>query len=153
MLVLRQGRPADWAAVHALLTDAGLPVDDLDQVSMVRFTVATRPSMHTESLTGAIGLQSFDEVGLLRSLVVAQSARSAGCGSKLVQAVEHIANEARLSQLWLLTTTAKRYFENRGFQAVARELAPPAIRQTAEFTSLCPNSAVLMMKSLLARSR
>lgn len=109
--------------------------------------------MHAESLTGAIGLQSFDEVGLLRSLVVAQSARSAGCGSKLVRAVERIANETGVRELWLLTTTARDYFENRGFLAVGRELAPPAIRQTAEFTSLCPDSAVLMMKTLRARSR
>ena len=147
-LVLRQGRPDDWAAVGALLAGAGLPVADLDEASMVRFTLATRPSLRGEPVTGVIGLQSFAEVGLLRSLVVAKSARSAGCGSKLVQAIERIANEAGVRQLWLLTTDARGYFENRGFQAVSRELAPQAIRQTAEFTSLCPASAVLMMKTL-----
>ena len=147
-LALRQGRPDDWAAVGALLVDAGLPVADLDEASMVRFTIATRPSLPGGSLAGVIGLQSFTEVGLLRSLVVAKSARSTGCGSKLVQAVERIASEAGVRQLWLLTTDARGYFEDRGFQAVSRELAPVAIRQTAEFTSLCPASAVLMMKTL-----
>jgi len=147
-LLLRPGRPDDWTAVGALLADAGLPVDDLDRASMVQFTIATRPSKRTESLAGVIGLQSFDDVGLLRSLVVATSARSAGCGSRLVQAVERIASETGVRQLWLLTTDARDYFENRGFQAVSRGLAPPAIRQTAEFTSLCPDSAVLMMKTL-----
>jgi len=101
-----------------------------------------------EPVSGVIGLQSFEEVGLLRSLVVAKSARSAGCGSKLVQAVERNANAAGIRQLWLLTTDARDYFENRGFRAVSRELAPPAIRQTAEFTSLCPASAILMLKTL-----
>ena len=147
-LVLRQGRPDDWAAVGALLADAGLPVDDLDQASMAEFTIATRPSMRAEPVSGVIGVQSFEEVGLLRSLVVAKSARSAGCGSKLVQAVERNANAAGIRQLWLLTTDARDYFENRGFRAVSRELAPPAIRQTAEFTSLCPASAILMLKTL-----
>lgn len=147
-LVLRSGRPEDWAAIRALLVDAGLPVDDLEQASMVRFTIATALSMPAQTLAGAIALQSFDEVGLLRSLVVAKPVRSAGCGAQLVQAVERIANENGVRQLWLLTTGAERYFENRGFAAVSRELAPPAIRQTAEFTSLCPASAVLMRKIL-----
>ncbi len=146
--MLRQGRPDDWAAVGALLADAGLPVDDLDQASMVRFTIATTPSMHAEIVTGVIGLQPFENVGLLRSLVVARSARSAGCGTMLVQAVERIAIETGVGQLWLLTMDARGYFENRGFRAMSRALAPPAIRQTAEFTSLCPDSAVLMMKTL-----
>ncbi len=153
-LVLRQGRPGDWAAVGALLADAGLPVDDLDQAAMAGFTIATRAtratraSMPAEPPSGVIGLQSFDAVGLLRSLVVAKFARSAGCGSKLVEAVERNANAAGVRQLWLLTTDARGYFENRGFRSVSRELAPLAIRQTAEFASLCPASAVLMMKTL-----
>ncbi len=104
--------------------------------------------MPAETLAGVIALQSFDEVGLLRSLAVAKSARSAGCGSKLVQAVERTANETGVRQLWLLTTSAERFFEYRGFRAVSRGLAPPAIRQTAEFAGLCPDSAVVMMKIL-----
>jgi amino-acid N-acetyltransferase len=147
-LLLRQGRPDDWPAVGALLADAGLPVDDLDPASMPQFTIASRASKRAEALAGVIGLQSFDKVGLLRSLVVATSARSAGCGSKLVQAVERNASEAGVRELWLLTMDARGYFENRGFRAVSRETAPPAIRLTAEFTSLCPDSAVLMMKTL-----
>ncbi|MCI0517368.1 MAG: hypothetical protein L0Y45_06000 [Woeseiaceae bacterium] len=51
-------------------------------------------------------------------------------------------------QLWLLTTGAEHYFEKLGFLAASRALAPPEIRQTTEFTSLCPDSAVLMSKSL-----
>lgn len=144
----RPGRHSDWPAVAGLLADAGLPVADLDAVSMSRFTVATPRSLPNENLAGIIALQAFGDVGLLRSLVVARSARSAGCGSRLVHEVERIASETGVRELWLLTTEAARYFENRGFRAAARELAPLAIRETAEFSVLCPASAVLMRKSV-----
>ncbi len=147
-LTFRPGRHGDWPAVAALLADAGLPVADLDADSMSGFTVATRGSLPRETLIGSIGLQVFDEVGLLRSLAVSKSARSAGCGSKLVQAVERIATEMGVRELWLLTTDAARYFETHGFRAVGRELAPAAIRETVEFSALCPDSAVLMRKSV-----
>ncbi|HSD68330.1 MAG TPA: GNAT family N-acetyltransferase, partial [Woeseiaceae bacterium] len=106
------------------------------------------PAADGEALAGVVALQPFSAVGLLRSLVVAQAARSAGCGSKLVQAVERTAARSGVRQLWLLTTGAEHYFEKLGFLATSRALAPPEIRQTAEFTSLCPDSAVLMCKSL-----
>lgn len=147
-LTIRPGRHDDWPAVAALLADAGLPVADLDADSMPGFTVATRTSLPHETLVGSIGLQAFGEVGLLRSLVVAKSARSAGCGSELVQAVERIASEMGVRELWLLTTDTAPYFETRGFRSVPRELSPAAIRETAEFSALCPESAVLMRKSV-----
>jgi len=47
-----------------------------------------------------------------------------------------------------LTTTAERYFERLGFKAIGRDAAPPEVRETREYSSLCPSFSSLMMKSL-----
>ena len=47
-----------------------------------------------------------------------------------------------------LTTTAADYFARLGFVRIDRDAAPPAIRATAQFASLCPASAHVMRREL-----
>jgi amino-acid N-acetyltransferase len=84
----------------------------------------------------------------LRSLVVAGAARRAGLGGKLVGALEAAAQAAGITELWLLTIDAERFFERHGFDIVERAVAPADIRGTDEFGNLCPDSAFLMRKHL-----
>lgn len=146
---IRKAVTADWTVVHGLLRAAGLPVEDLDSGKRERFLLATERGEGRDRVLGAIGLESFGNVGLLRSLVVDTAARGTGCGSQLVDALERKASVEGVTELWLLTIDADEFFASRGYRAVSRELAPPAIRDTAEFSSLCPGSAVLMSKQLL----
>jgi len=50
--------------------------------------------------------------------------------------------------VWLLTTTAREFFERLGYAAVDRADVPGAIRATAQFSSLCADSATVMVKRL-----
>ena len=111
---------------------------------MADFFVAARGG----SLAGAIGVEAFSRVGLLRSLVVHPESRAAGLGRLLVAALEAHARGRGLTELWLLTIDAERYFRARGYTSTQRSEAPPSIRDTAEFSRLCPGTAVVMRKSL-----
>jgi|GEM_PF-1466424 len=44
----------------------------------------------------------------------------------------------------LLTTTAENYFAKKRFTKSPRENAPNSIRQTTEFSVLCPSTSVYM---------
>jgi amino-acid N-acetyltransferase len=99
-------------------------------------------------LLASIGLEVLGTVGLLRSLVVAKDARSSGLGGKLVGALESAAEAAGITELWLLTIDAQRFFQRHNFEIVDRTAAPDEIRQTDEFSALCPGTAYLMRKSL-----
>jgi amino-acid N-acetyltransferase len=135
----------DLAAILALLEQAGLPRDDLTSgVDRVRFWVV-RDGQH---LLGAIGLESFGGAGLLRSLVVARAAQGAGLGSLLVGTLEAAAVAAGMTQLVLLTLTADKFFARRGYGVIGRATAPVAMRDAAEFRSLCPASAICMSKTI-----
>ncbi|MBU8975882.1 GNAT family N-acetyltransferase [Lysobacter sp. MMG2] len=129
--------------VRALLVEAALPVEDLDQ-SNVHFMVA----VDDDATIGAIGLEVFGPVGLLRSLVVRPEARGDGTGGRLVDALESFARTNRVSQLVLLTQTAAAFFAHRGYAVIDRAAAPAEVQRSAEFRSLCPASATCMIKVL-----
>jgi len=144
MPTLRQATSDDWPVVRQLLGECGLPVSDLAADRLDGFLVAE----DSNALVGLIGLEVFGRTGLLRSLVVAGNVRSSGLGGKLVGALESAAQVAGITQLWLLTVDAERFFERQGFSIVDRESAPEQIRRTEEFSGLCPDDAFLMMKKI-----
>lgn len=141
---VRQARPDDWDLVRALLQAADLPVDDLGSGRLGGFLIAGED----EAIVGLIGLEAFGAAGLLRSLVVAKDARNSGLGGNLVRALEAAAAAAGIGELWLLTTDAQRFFQRHDFEIVDRTIAPDDIRQTDEFSTLCPDNALLMRKTL-----
>jgi N-acetylglutamate synthase-like GNAT family acetyltransferase len=51
---------------------------------------------------------------------------------------------------FLLTTSAAPFFESLGFARIDRTAAPEAILRTRQAASICPASAVLMVKDLKA---
>lgn len=133
------------AAARELLIANDLPVDDLDDPSITLVGTFDGPT-----LVGVVGLQMYDRAGLLRSLAVGDSARSRGIARALCQRVISLATERGFAALWLLTMTARDYFARLGFEVVDRATVPGVIRQSAQFTSLCPDSAIVMRRVLAA---
>jgi amino-acid N-acetyltransferase len=101
-----------------------------------------------EEPEGIVGLEVFNTVALLRSLAVASSRRGAGLGSKLLVHAEDFARNLGIRSIYLLTDTAELFLKHRGYQSTARDDAPPAIRETKEFSGICPLSSVFMVKHL-----
>lgn len=128
--------------VRALLTTNQLPVSDLtDRIQLLGIWREAR-------LVGVIGLGPHGDVGLLRSLAVDASLRGTGLGGQLVERLESLAASEGTQSLYLLTTTAESFFQKRGYRCIPRESAPAAIRETSEFSSICPASSAFMCKVL-----
>jgi amino-acid N-acetyltransferase len=53
-----------------------------------------------------------------------------------------------VANLFLLTTSAQDFFSRHRYQAIGRKSVPAKVAAAAEFTRLCPGSAVCMTKSL-----
>jgi amino-acid N-acetyltransferase len=94
-------------------------------------------------LVGCAGLETYGELGLLRSVAVDASARGTGVGTRLVEAVVAAARERGLRDLFLLTTTAAPFFERRGFASVLRSSVPAEIAASWEFRAGCPQTAII----------
>lgn len=134
----------DLSAVRALLESERLPASDLDEHALERFLIWRDDA----GVNGIVGLELYADVALLRSLVVARHARGSGAGAALTRAAESLAAESGANSVYLLTTSAERFFSARGYDNIDRREAPKAIQGTTQFSALCPSSAVLMMKRL-----
>lgn len=137
---VRQARPDDLAAVHALLEECHLPTADIDGRSLAEFVVAEAG----ESIIGVAGVEQHGRYGLLRSVATSESMRGRGVARTLTRSAIDEARSRGIDEIYLLTTTADGYFPALGFLRVDRESAPMEIRQSSQFTDLCPSTAVLM---------
>lgn len=125
-----------------LLTEQKLPVSDIDGEKLLYAL------MYDGKIIGTAGLEIFEDCALLRSVSIAKDEQGKGLGKMINQQVENYAREAGINCLYLLTTTAKDFFEKQGYCVIKREDTPEAVIQTAEFSSLCPSTAVVMKKRI-----
>ncbi len=140
---IRDACEDDLTDIRRLLERNALPTADL-AVSRPAFVVARTG----DALLAAGGLESFGTAGLLRSVVVDEAHRGAGLGRALVLHIERAAADRGLTRLLLLTETARDFFLGLGYADIPRETAPEAVRGSAEFRALCPQSAHCMQKRL-----
>lgn len=137
-----QARRADLAGIRRLLDTEHLPSIDITEDALEHFLVYRDET----GVVGGVGLERYGEVALLRSLAVARKQMGRGLGRRLVVAAEKLAAELNVRSIYLLTTTAESFFEHLGFRRMPRQDVPLAIRNTREFSSLCPATAVMMVK-------
>jgi amino-acid N-acetyltransferase len=141
-----QFRPAtaeDWPAIASLLKRYNLPLEGA-QAHLEHFLVALDAT--TGTLEGVAGLECYGDVGLLRSVAVAE--RQRGVGAALVERILEQARLSGLQQVVLLTTTAADYFLRFGFHRIERSEAPAAVHASQEFQGACPASATVMLRYL-----
>ena len=136
---VRSATVADYPAVIALLEAAGLPTAGVPR-TLGDFLVADAG----DGLAGAVGLERYGSGALLRSAVVRPGDQGTGIGAALVRALLDRARDGGLREIYLLTTTAERWFPRFGFAPIEREQVPDAVRASVEFREACPASAVVM---------
>lgn len=122
---------------------SGLPFEDLDkdQHLLVGY-------YENEKLIGTGAMEIYGDYGLLRSVSITEAMRGKKLGSKITY---HLIEHARLSSLkglYLLTETAKGFFEKIGFELIDRNKAVAEIKNSSEFRHVCPASAVCMYLDL-----
>jgi amino-acid N-acetyltransferase len=135
----------DKQEVLDLLTGTELPIEDLTDEKMQNFMVARSED---KSMIGVVGIEMFQENGLLRSLAVQPAYRGRGLGGQLTREIESFARSNGIKTLYLLTLTAADFFSKFDYQVIQRDRAPESIQNTAEFNNLCPVSAVCLYKTL-----
>ena len=138
---IRPATPSDLPQIERLLLASALPTvgvrDALDG-----FLVAE----HEGALVGVVGIEACCDYGLLRSTAVDAAWRSRGLGRRLVERAIAEAEARGTRALYLLTTTAERWFPSFGFAATPRDAVPAEVRRTEEFRDACPASAVVMVR-------
>jgi amino-acid N-acetyltransferase len=92
-------------------------------------------------IVGCAALEVYSDGALLRSVAVAPELQRHGLGGALTAAAVQLAETLHVPAIYLLTTTAQRYFPRFGFEATTRADVPATVQTSVEFTTVCPATA------------
>lgn len=144
MLDIRPARPEDLGAIKVLLAVCLLPTQEVDDAHCAFFVA--------ESERGIIGVCSIESCGgcvaLLRLLGVMPGYRKQQIGRRLINRAMNYAEEQGLDHLYLLTETARNYFQSVGFSIQDKKAAPGELGQSKLFAQLSRTNAQLMFRHL-----
>jgi len=140
-IIISKAEPAALEGILALLDVVNLPRDGVAE-HLDGFRVA-RDGMGW--LVGCVGMERHDNLGLLRSAAVTPELQRSGLGTRLTEAILQDAARQGLSEVLLLTTTARDFFEKKfGFALTGRDAYDERLAQSPEWRLPCCSSAVLM---------
>lgn len=144
LFVFRPATSEDWPSVARLLSMHDLPLEAA-QAHLSTFVLAFDAAGH---LAGVAGLECYGDAALLRSVAVDPACQGQGLGRQITEAALYLARQQDVQRLYLLTTTAPDFFARLGFERIDRADVEAPVRQSVEFTTLCPASAVVMRRTL-----
>lgn len=133
----------DFIHFRNLLRSSGLPADDLNLKRDL--LVACRED---GDLVGTGALEIYGSYGLLRSLSVKLGTRGKALGTTLTNHLIENAKKRGLKGIYLLTETARGFFQKKGFVDVSREDVPSELHASSEFSGVCPKTAAVMKLDL-----
>lgn len=142
-VAIEPARPADLPSIVSLLERGHLPLAGIE--AHVEAALVAREGAR---IVGCAAVELYDDAGLLRSVAVDPSSRGQGLGIRLTEAALALARQRGAQTMYLLTETAAEFFPRFGFRAIARDQVATAVRQSAEFTGACPDTAQAMMAEL-----
>ncbi len=142
---IRPAESRDCDAIARLLSASKLvPLDETAQFGPQYVVAVTADG----TLVGVAGYERYETDILLRSVVVAESWRSTGIGARLTADRIAHAKAHGCEAAYLLTDTARGYWERHGFLKIDRQTAPEAVTRSNEWSAACPLSATAMFRSL-----
>jgi amino-acid N-acetyltransferase len=142
-VTIAPARWSDYDVVAALLEREHLPLDGLRQ--HFENAIVARAG---NRIVGCSALEVYEGGALLRSVAVDAEYRGTRVGSELTEAAIQLATRRLVPAVYLLTTTAERFFRKFDFEIVDRADVPASVLASAEFTHACPSSAIIMRKFL-----
>ena len=142
-VTITSARREDLPQILELLEECELPKEGL--APHLSTTLVARKG---KEVVGCSALELYQELALLRSVAVKPSFRKRGLGLNLTGAALALAKYHNVTKVFLLTETARTFFSKLGFVEARRSVVPENVKQSVEFTTLCPDSCTVMTKSL-----
>ena len=129
---------------RAILKENKLPFQDLDFERFAYFLVKNKQN----ETVGTAAYERYEDVALLRSIAVIDAFKNKGLGKIIVEKIEQFAENKGITHFYLLTTTANLFFQKQNYYLCDRKDVPEAVLKSTEFSSVCPSSAICLIKKL-----
>ena len=141
--VIAPAARADLPAILELLDQSKLPRAGLDE-----HVTTTLVAKEGKRLVGTAALELYGDCALLRSVAVVADRRGQGLGLTLTAAALDLARRRGVHTVYLMTETAGEFFPRFGFRPISRTEVAEAVLRSTEFTTACPQSALVMARAL-----
>jgi len=136
---IEKANSSDLKSARRLLLEADLPTQGLEETEIW----CARDG--SDRVVGIAGLETWGKQGLLRSVVVDTKSRKNGIGKAVVERILKEARTRDLSEIYLLTETAPRFFSKFGFKKVERAGVKGRVLKSVEFREVCPDTAPMKL--------
>jgi amino-acid N-acetyltransferase len=143
-MTIDSARAGDIPAVRRLLEAQHLPLDGVDALTDTMVVASSG-----QEIIGAAAVELYAGGALLRSVVVSPRMQGQGLGHRLTEAALELAKSRGVTTVFLLTTSAEKFFPRLGFEQISRTDVPESVQASVEFQSACPASATVMRKRLV----
>lgn len=130
--------------ISDLLTHAGLVPVNLEANNVHLFYRMSESG----KMTGVIGVETYGDGFLLRSLAVRAESRNQGVARSLLEEAFDFARNNGCFHAYLLTETIGDTMQRRGFREVSRCQVPEAMHQSPFLQGICKCSMPLMYKNI-----
>jgi amino-acid N-acetyltransferase len=141
MLSFHEAVPTDNEAIRSILERTSLPTESVG-TKTTTFYVGTEDSM----VVAVAGFEFYGNDALLRSVAIEPRLQKTGIGSELVDFMISIAEKRGIKRVVLLTETAPKFFERKGFVSIDRSAVQnEGLKLSSEFSYLCPTSSICMI--------
>jgi amino-acid N-acetyltransferase len=140
----REAKARETDAIRSLLEESELPTESVGK-NTTEFFVAESAGR----IVGIAGFEFYGSDALLRSVAIPADLQNKGIGSGMVDWMLAQAKTRGTRRIVLLTDTAQKFFERKGFEVTDRSaIRNEAMTSSSEFTDACPVSAVCMILHL-----
>ncbi len=129
----------DLQEVITLLKLVNLPIEGVKEHFQDFFIIR-----NDKMTVGCVGIEIYENVGLLRSLAIHPTFQRKGLGQQMVSKIEDYSAEKGIHKIYLLTETAEKLFLKLGYRIIPREETDPNVKQSIEFTTICTSSPVMV---------
>ena len=127
---INRANSKDLPDILDLLKKCDLPVKGLAEY-LGNFLVVKADG----KILGCVGLEIYQDTGLLRSLAVNEEERGKGHGRLLVLEILNLAKKKKLKKVYLLTIDAADYFRRFDFRVISRDKVDSEIPKTLALSS------------------
>lgn len=136
-------KKSDELSIKKLLSDSQLPIE-----GVVTFLENYIVASLEQEIIGVVGVEIYDNIGLLRSLAVKSGFQGKAIGKELFSRIMAFAHNQHMNELYMFTSTSEIFFAKRGFHKIDRDTVPETLKESIEFKNLCPESAICMKLQL-----
>jgi phosphinothricin acetyltransferase len=141
-VTIMPAKPADAPAILDLVHTVNLPRDGVEE-ALEHFWVARQHGQ----IVGTVGLEVYGDCALLRSLAVTPAWQGRALGLALTNTALSYLMSRQFQAVYLLTTTAERFFRRHDFLVIARPAVPRSVQHSVEFQAACPDTATCMART------